>query len=244
MKAKVMEIRNHCGERLDLAYHEGDEGKSDRLVVIGHGVTGNKDRPLLLAVAEGLAGHGWPCLRLSFSGNGDSEGKFEESNISKEIGDLTAVMDQVGTGKKLAYIGHSMGGAVGTLTAARDERLKVLVSLAGMVYTAQFAEREFGDVVPDQGVMWEEPEFPLSSAYVDDLRQIDHTLDAVKELRLPWLLLHGLEDDVVLPGDSRDLSERLRGASELVEIPGADHSFEGHYPQVCETIHAWLEKHF
>lgn len=238
-------IHNPAGERLDTDYHEGlgNQVKNDHLVILGHGVTGNKDRPMLVTIAEHLAAHGWPCLRLSFSGNGDSEGAFTDSNISKEITDLTAVIDQLGSGKKIIYLGHSMGAAVGTLTTARDERLNVMISLAGMVHTRAFVQREFGHITPDHGVMWEEPEFPLSSAYVDDLNQIDSTLDAVAELRLPWLLLHGLEDDVVPPQDSRDLLAKLRKPCQLVEVPGADHSFEGHYPLICNEITAWLNKH-
>ncbi|NWK55116.1 alpha/beta fold hydrolase [Verrucomicrobiaceae bacterium N1E253] len=237
---------NRHGERLDLSFHPG-QGASchpDHLVILGHGVTGNKDRPLLIAVAEHLAANGWPCLRLSFSGNGESEGAFADSNISKEIEDLTAVIDQHGPGKKIAYIGHSMGGAVGTLTAARDERIQLMVHLAGMVHTSNFVEREFGELTPDHDLMWDEAACPLSSTYVNDLRQVDSTLDAVKELRLPWLLIHGLDDDVVLPGDSQELYQKLRAPRELVEIPGADHSFEGYHHEVCTKILDWLEKHF
>ena len=36
-----------------------------------------------------------------------------------------------------------MGGAVGTLAAASDDRIKFLISLAGMVNTKAFYEREF-----------------------------------------------------------------------------------------------------
>ena len=237
----MLPIKNKQGERLDVSFHEGD--RKNHLVIIGHGVTGNKDRPMLIAIAEALAEKGWPCLRLSFSGNGESEGNFTDSNISKEITDLTAVIDQLGTGKKIAYIGHSMGGAVGTLTAARDDRLKVMISLAGMVYTADFVQREFGEITPDQDLMWEEPGCPFASSFAEDLRNINNTLDAVQELRLPWLLMHGLEDDVVLPRDSRDLSERLRGPSDLIEIPDADHSFEGHYPILIDSIDTWLQRH-
>lgn len=241
----IQPIRNSHGEKLDVAFHKagGEQPKNDCLVILGHGVTGNKDRPMLIAIAETLSDQGWPCLRLSFSGNGLSEGNFTDSNITKGIGDLTAVVDQLGTGKKIAYIGHSMAGAVGTLTAARDERLNVMVSLAGMVHTSEFVQREFGDITPDQGNMWDEEDFPLSSNYTDDLHQIDNTLNAVQELRLPWLLLHGLEDDIVPPTDSRALHEKLRKPSELIEIPGADHSFVGHFPTVSQTIQSWLQKH-
>jgi pimeloyl-ACP methyl ester carboxylesterase len=180
---------------------------------------------------------------MSFSGNGDSEGAFEDSTVSKEVYDLIAVLDQIGSGKKIAYIGHSMGGAVGALTAARDERINVLVSLAGMVHTAEFADREFGDVTPGEGNMWDEDGCPLSRQYVDDMHAINNTLDAAKEVRIPWLLLHGSADDVVFPKDSRDLYPALRSPSALVEIEDAGHSFEDHHKQVAAEVCDWLDKH-
>lgn len=234
-------IKNQQGESIDVTMHDSD--RDDCLVIIGHGVTGDKDRPLVTAVAEALQTHGYPTLRISFSGNGDSEGKFENSTIHKEVKDLTAVIDQVGHGKKIAYIGHSMGGAVGALTAARDERLKTLISLAGMVHTAEFCQREFGDVTPGQGNMWDEDGCPLSQAYVDDMHSIGSTLDAAKEVRAPWLLLHGTDDDVVFPRDSHDLIAVLRPPSKLVEIEGAGHSFEGHHAEVAQEVCQWLDEH-
>ena len=237
----MLPIHNQQGECFDVIFHEGH--RENRLVIMGHGVTGNKDCPMLIAVAEALAKKGWPCLRFSFSGNGESEGEFTDSNISKEITDLTAILDQLGTGKKIAYIGHSMGGAVGTLTAARDDRIKVMISLAGMVYTEDFLQREFGEITADQDLMWDELDCPFSSVFFEDLHNINNTLDAVQELRLPWLLIHGMDDDVVFPKDSRDLREQLRGPSELIEITGADHLFEDHYPILINVIDDWLQKH-
>jgi len=234
-------IRNKHGETLDVAMHDAE--KSDCLVIIGHGVTGNIDRPMLVELADALAENGWPCLRISYSGNGESGGEFTASNISKEVADLGAVIDQVGTGKRIAFVGHSMSGAVGALYAARDERVKVLVSLAGMVDTAGFTEREFGDVTPGEGFMWDEEDCPLSQEFVDDMQQIGSTLDAARELRNPWLLLHGLDDDVVPPSDSRELEKVLRGPVKLVEVDGCAHSFEGHYNILASEVSDWLEKH-
>src|SRR6267142_2242119 len=106
-------IKNSAGERIDYTFHPGQPGAKD-IVVIGHGVTGNKDRPFVVALAEGLAAAGIPALRVSFSGNGASGGKFTESNISKEADDLGCVIDAI-AGFTVGYAGHSMGGAVGAL---------------------------------------------------------------------------------------------------------------------------------
>ncbi len=234
-------IRNSHGERLDITLHPGN--RDGVLVILGHGLTGNKDRPLLCSLARALADHGYPAMRLSWSGNGGSGGKFSESNITKEIGDLTAVIDQCGTGKKIIYIGHSMGAAVGALTAARDDRIRMLVSLAGMVHTKAFCEREFHGVTPDDGAMWEDNDFPLASAFVRDMHNIGSILDAAREVKVPWLLQHGLGDDIILPEDSRDLHSVIRGKKKLIEIPGANHSFEHHHQQVCQETITWLDQY-
>lgn len=236
-----MSIRNQHSEIIDHAYHPAQ--RDDVLVVFGHGVTANKDRPLMVELATRLASNGWPCLRISFAGNGQSEGGFGDATITKEVADFHAVLDQVKGSKEIVYIGHSMGAAVGAIAAALDDRISVLVSLAGMVNTRQFCETEFGDVVPDQGCMWEEPEWPLSQKYVEDLNRIGNTLAAAKGIRAPWLMLHGDRDDVVLPKDSEDLYATLTGEKKHVVISGADHCFEGHYDQLVSEIDDWLTLH-
>jgi len=235
-------IENSRWEKLSFSFHPGQ--KDDCLLILGHGVTGNKDRPLLVALAERLAALGWPCLRISFSGNGESEGRFEDSTISKEVADLQSIMDAISGEIKIAYCGHSMGGAVGVLTSVRDERVRVLVSLAGMVQTQEFYEREFADVIPGQGTMWDEPACPLSQAYVDDLTQIGSLLPAAAAVEVPWLLIHGSDDDVVPSSDSDAAFEVAGEPKKRVIIEGAGHSFgDESYPQISEEIDLWLGRH-
>ena len=237
------QITNKQGERLDIAFHAGS--RMDTIVVLGHGVTGNKDRPLLVALAEGLAERGWPCLRLSFSGNGDSGGQFEDSNISKEVEDLRVVLETVPQEKRIAYIGHSMGAAVGVLTAATGIGIQSLVTLAGMTHTSDFVAREFGDVEPGQGCMWDEDDCPLSQAFVDDLNNIGSTLSAAAKIMQPWLLIHGTADDVVPLKDSQDAYAAASCRKELLEIPDAGHVFgEDSYARIIDAVDAWLESSF
>ena len=215
----------------------------DTLVIFGHGVTGNKDRPLIVALAKALSAKGWPCLRLSFSGNGLSEGRFEDCTIHKEIVDLRAVLDGVPDFVRIVYAGHSMGAAVGVLTAANDVRIRALISLAGMTRTADFLDREFGSLTPGADCMWDDPDCPLSQTFVDDMRSIGTTLPAAARVIQPWLLIHGTDDDVVPVQDSRQAYETATCAKKLVEIPGAGHSFdEASYPLVAQTIDAWLKE--
>ena len=233
------EIRNEHGERLDYTFHKGE---GDRIVVIGHGVTGNKDRPVLIALAEGLADVGISALRFSFSGNGESEGAFTDSTITKEVADLGSVIDALSE-YKVCYVGHSMGGAVGVLRAATDERIEVLVSLAGMVHTEAFADREFGDVTPDKGFMWDEPDCPLSQAYIDDMAAIDSVAKHASKFGGPWLLVHGIEDDIVPIQDSVDILNYANEPTDILGLPGVDHVFSGNATAVMvEKVVGWINQ--
>ena len=238
-------IRNPQGELIDYTFHSGKPGAS-RLLVIGHGVTGNKDRPFVVALASALADAGIPVLRFSFSGNGASGGRFVDSTISKEVGDLGAVLDAVqAAGFEVGYAGHSMGGAVGVLRASSDARIRFLISLAGMVHTAAFAQREFGMVTPGAGFMWDDEACPLSQAYMDDAARIGSVIAKAADIRAPWLLVHGTEDDVVPISDSKDILALAGPNAVFQELSGANHVFKGDEATAAmiQVVLGWLRKH-
>ena len=234
------EIKNQYGERLDYTFHEGE---GNRIVVIGHGVTGNKDRPALVALAEGLAAAGISALRFSFSGNGESEGAFTDSTITKEVADLGSIIDAL-SDYKVCYVGHSMGGAVGVLRAATDERIEALVSLAGMVHTKAFAERaNLAMLHRTKASCGTNPDCPLSQAYVDDMATIDSVAKHASKFGGPWLLVHGSEDDIVPPEDSHDILQFANEPTELLELPGVDHVFSDDGTAVMvKKVVAWIDQ--
>jgi alpha/beta superfamily hydrolase len=239
-------IKNSLGETLDYAFTSGAENCRDDkwLVILGHGVTGNKDRPVIADTAKALSDSGFDTLAFSFAGNGDSEGDFRSATISKEVGDLSCVIDAVTNAyPKIAYVGHSMGSAVGVIQATRDGRIKALVSIAGMIDTKAFATAEFGEETPDHGLMWEEESCPLSSEFMQDLCDTIVTVEPLADcVATPWLLVHGTADDVVLAKDTECVKGLQGDAADTVFIEGADHSFNepAHKAQLTETITKWM----
>jgi alpha-beta hydrolase superfamily lysophospholipase len=237
------EITNAQGEKIDYTFHDGGEAASATML-IGHGVTGNKDRAHLVALAEGLAASGINALRFSFAGNGESGGAFGDSTITKEVGDLNAVITAATAeaGGSLYYAGHSMAGAVGVITATQDDRLRALVSLAGMVDCKKFADTEFGE--EKSGFMWEEEDCPLTEGYLQDMAALGSIVDKGSEIRIPWLLVHGSEDDVVLVQDSNDIFAKANEPKQRHIITGADHSFNepAHKDEMVETVVNWAKE--
>ena len=235
----LSKLTNAAGEALDHAFTPGEPGRRS-LVVIAHGVTGQHDRPYLNSLAEGLARRGLSTLQVTYAGNGRSEGRFEECTISKEVADLGSVLDTL-DGWTVGYAGHSMGGAVGALRAAQDPRLRALCSLAGMVRVQAFMERVFGDITLGDPMLGRE-QCPLSPAFLADASAIGDTLGAASEIAVPWLLVHGSQDELVPYSDSEE-ARATNGSAELVSLPGADHRFTGHVEAMVDAVAAFFDEH-
>ena len=235
------EIINIHQEKIDYKFHVGSE-HNYHLLIIGHGVTGDMDHPHLLKLAEEVSKQGMSVLRFSFSGNGHSGGQFELCRISKEIQDLQCILSAViASGWRPIYAGHNMGGAVGALTAAVDPRIELLISLAGMVETEKFCKNEFGMIIPGKGNMWDNAQCPLSQEFVNEMLQIKSVLPRASGIQIPWLLIHGTNDDVVPISESQSLILNFEKTRELVEIDGADHLFSGTAINVVtDSVVDWL----
>lgn len=239
------EILNSSKESLDYEFH-GDPSDTSLLVIIGHGVTGNKDRPWAIGLGEALEKEGFNALRFSFAGNGNSDGKFEDCTITKEVKDLKAVVDAAEDAgyNRICYMGHSMGAAVGILSAVKDERIELLASLSGMVHTKDFCDREFGDQTPGKGCMWDDKECPLSKTFVEDMAKIKSVLGKTEKIEVPFLILHGDKDDVVPVEEGQELYANSYEPKELVILEGVDHVYSGAgLDQMTEAVVSWLKTH-
>lgn len=232
------ELRNPRGQRLAVTWVDVP-ADHDWIAVVGHGLTSDRTRPWSVALSDALADRGIPSARLAFAGNGHSEGRFEDSCLTSQVQDLGAVLDRL-DGRRVAYIGHSMGAAIGVLRAATDPRIGALVSLAGLVHTGEFFRRMFGHLELGD-LLLDKPGKPLGATLRDELLDLDSLLPRAAAVQVPWLLVHGTADDVVPVEHSRDVARLRGGAVELATLDGVDHSFTGEgEAQVAEAVSAWL----
>ncbi len=236
------EILNPSGERLDHVFTpalDPGEDSERKFVIVGHGVTSHHDRPYLVHLCDALAVVGIASIRFSFAGNGQSGGRFADCCISKEVADLGAVIDAVGEGR-IGYIGHSMGGAVGVMRAAEDDRLRALVSLAGMTEVDGFMQRHFGHLTPGRDLMLGREHARLSETLLNDAQKIQTTLPQARRISIPWLLVHGTQDELVPLEDSVRCAQACRGKAQLAPIESADHCFTGRLDEVGNLVVPWL----
>ena len=94
--------------------------KNDRVAILMHGFTANRNTNLLREIADNLRDENVASVRFDFNGHGESDGKFEDMTVVNEIADAKAILDYVRTDphvRNIFLIGHSQGGVVASMLA-------------------------------------------------------------------------------------------------------------------------------
>jgi putative redox protein len=200
------------------------------------------------ALAARLAALGYASLRFDFSYVGESAGRFEDLTISGEVDDLGGACDELrrrGAGD-LALVGSSLGGTVALLYAARDPRVRALVTIAAVSRPLGIVER----LGPARVEAWrrtgyrEEATGRLKRDFLDDLARHD-VLGAARALRAVTLVTHGDADDVVPVGDAHALYAALPDPKALAVTAGCDHRYSdpSHLEALLARTVAWVTTH-
>jgi pimeloyl-ACP methyl ester carboxylesterase len=221
------------------------------LVVTVHGFKGFKDWGFFPWTSASFADSHIASCRFDMSRCGITEGSetfdrldlFADDTYSVELADLARVVAHArashGLGKlPLFLFGHSRGGAVAIL-AARE-----LADVAGVItWSAISTLLRWDDAMVAQ---WRRDGFlevenartkqtmRISTRLLDDLDAHRERLDlnqALRELRLPMLVMHGAADESV-PVEEADVIAHATHNASMVVIESASHTYGAIHPLV------------
>lgn len=228
----------------------GGRGSPRPAVIVVHGFKGFKDWGLWPALADRLARAGFSAVTLNLSGSGvDDTGefvypdRFGHNTFSAELQDLRRVTDALGAGELgvappsgLGLLGHSRGGGTAILHTATDPRIRALVTWAAICTVDRWpaaqraAWRAAG--VSDVKNMRTGQVLPQYTDVLDDIERNAAALDiqaAAARISVPWLIVHGTEDDAVPLAEGKRLVAAAPQARFLA-IEGAGHTFGAAHP--------------
>jgi len=156
---------------------------------------------------------------------------FEESSLTGRIEDLESALDFVEEQgyESVGVMGSSLGGSVSILTAAKDRRVKALVTWATPCYLDELFR---GEVIKG----------------FEKLRQDVSKYDvvkAVKEMHCPILIVHGSLDEQVPLSHANVLYENANEPKGIQIIEGADHRLTNpiHREKAVELTLNWFKRY-
>jgi putative redox protein len=207
-------------------------------VLMSHGFESSKDGDKWRAFAPWFYQRGFATLRFSYqgcgTGDGRSEGEFEDTTLSGRIQDYRAALDYLeGRGVdmgRVGAIGSSFGGMI--VLAAGDDRVRAIVTLATPYRFSPIAP-EAWQQLHGKGYLEISPEKILREEFFLDMEKHD-VLKEVERLRQPILIIHGSSDEMVPVENARLIYEHANGPRRLEIIEGGDHSLNK--PQYWKKI--------
>ena len=227
-----IKIKNSLGENLAGILHKSK--KSSRLVIVCHGRVCTKEEHFYPELCKELSRNGFNAFRFYFSGNGESDGKFEDSTITKDIEDIKSVVDFFINEKYEIFclIGHSQGAVVVILHQAKYNSAKCIVDIAA--YADQkdatinkFLEKQIKEL-DQKGFLqlnaWGKS-FNLYKKYFYDRAGYGDIKEEIRKIKVPVLIVHGKEDKDVPIKNSENMIFALSKKGKFIPIDGADHFF-------------------
>tara|TARA_R110001632_G_scaffold11422_2_gene41224 strand:+ start:1307 stop:2149 length:843 start_codon:yes stop_codon:yes gene_type:complete len=245
----------------DVYYQETKSPKP--LVIFCHGYKGYKDWGVFGKMPRRFVDEGFALLKFNFSHNGGTVEQpidfpdldaFGNNNYMMELDDLESVLDWVTSNQEIkneidtqniTLIGHSRAGAIVTLKAAEDSRVKKLITWAGVcdLDRSMFHEGDELEQWKKDGVFYiingrTKQEMPHYIQFYNNFIENKERLDvekAAKKINIPHLIIHG-DGDLAVPVQHGKNLHQCNPESELVIIPNANHVFGAKQP--------WIEEKF
>ncbi|WP_158769833.1 bifunctional alpha/beta hydrolase/OsmC family protein [Paraglaciecola sp. L1A13] len=218
--------------------------------LFAHCFTCGKDVAAASRISRALMAKGIAVLRFDFTGLGNSDGDFANSNFSSNIQDLVAAADFLRANYQAPkiLIGHSLGGAA-VLGAAKDVPESTAVITIGAPFEAAHVAHNFAmhiDEIEQKGqaeVSLGGRKFTIQKQFLDDINSYD--TNHLRQLRKALLVMHSPVDTTVKITEAEKLYRAAMHPKSFVSLENADHllSNKRDSEYVAEVISAWASRY-
>tara|TARA_B110000116_G_C16799341_1_gene569138 strand:- start:1281 stop:2015 length:735 start_codon:yes stop_codon:yes gene_type:complete len=205
------------------------KGKSPGIIFI-HGLKSDMNGLKALSIAKYAKKNKISYIRFDCRGNGKSDGKFEDFTISEWINDLINIIDKLTNGPQI-LIGSSMGAWLMILAAkSRPKKIAGLIGLAAAVdfgkdFYNNLTKKNKNDLKKNGITKISSSGFSysLKSNFLIEAKK-NNILNKPFKYKKPFILIHGLKDDVVNHDMPRKIMNITTGNNvRIIYLKSSDH---------------------
>ena len=251
MRFQRLFFKNPQGKRLAARLDLPVDEKPSAYAIFAHCFTCTKNLNAVVNINRALAAKGIAVLRFDFTGIGESEGDFEETNFTTNVADLVAAAEFLGSSfeQPKLLIGHSLGGAAVIQAASRIPSAAAVATIAAPFNLVDVARhlRGAGQKIgtgKERTITLAGREFPITKQFLDDLEQT-RMENAIKNLGRPLMVLHSPEDDLVRIENAEAIFQTAQHPKSYVSLDGADHLLSNRADSVYvgSLLAEWIRKY-
>ena len=248
---------NQQGEML-AGLLESPDDPAQAYAIFAHCFTCSKDIAAASRITRALAQKNIAVLRFDFTGLGNSDGDFANTNFSSNINDLIQAANYLEENytAPVMLIGHSLGGAAVLAVAQSINSVKAVVTI-GAPATGNHVEHLFAHakdtiVNNDEAVVdLAGRQFKIKKQFIEDINKHIDT-DHISQLNKALLILHSPIDEIVSINEAAKIYTAAKHPKSFISLDKADHlltkradseyvagiiaSWAGHYLDITKVI--------
>jgi len=230
MKTKKISLFNANGQKIAALIDFPLLKKPKAYALFAHWFTCRKNLNAVTNISRGLTDRGFAVLRFDFTGLGESEGDFADTNFSTNINDLIAACKFLGAEYKSPQllIGHSLGGAAVLHAASELSNVEAIATIGSpaepLHVTHLFADqKEMLQAEGEADVNIGGRPFKIKEQFIKDIEK-QNTQDLAQKLRGKSIrITHSPQDEIVGVENARQIYEQMHHPKSYVSLDGANH---------------------
>ncbi len=229
MNTRKIEFKNADGLCLTGRLAMPPDRHPHNYAIFAHCFTCTKNLSAARNISNALAMEGFGVLRFDFTGLGESEGDFSNTDFSANVADLSAAATYLKEHYQAPalLIGHSLGGTAAILAAAEIPSVRAVATLGAPSdpgHVSHLLQSSLEDIRRNGSarVRIAGRDFTIKKQFLDDLQA--HSLPEVtRKLGRALLILHSPQDSIVGISNAEQLYRAARHPKSFVSLDGADH---------------------
>ncbi len=229
MKTEKITFFNNEGLQLAAKIEFPETNLPLGFALFAHCFTCNKNLTAVRNIGRALTDNGIAVLRFDFTGLGESEGEFENTNFSSNVEDLISAaqfLEENYEAPKI-LIGHSLGGAAVIFAATQLHGVSAVATIGAPsdpthvshLLKSSISEIESqGEAIVDIGGR----DFKVKKQFLEDLKE-KSMKETVRKMKKALLVLHSPQDDTVGIENAEAIYKAGWHPKSFISLDGADH---------------------